>query len=456
MAIRAEFETHVNRRHPVTLNVIPIKLVQPMTTLRATDVFTPSDFPVQTYVARDDKAMERRLRDALATPGEIVSVSGPSKSGKTVLVQKVVGEDELIIVTGAGLESGAMLWDRVLNWMGVPAETTMSSSTEYGGTISGSASGKTGIPVVAQGEVSGSATVSGGKANERSTTKSRTGLQQVAKEIANSDFVVLIDDFHYMPRDVQSAVAREIKEAARLGIKICTASVPHRSDDVVRGNPELRGRIRAIDSEYWDTEHLFAIAAIGFPLLNLQIDRDTVEFFAVEASGSPQLMQALCLQTCFSLNKRDYQPQLAKLDIDGSVRREILEETSSRTDFSSLVAKCHKGPNTRGTERKEFDFSDNTKGDVYRAVLLSLAADPPSLSCNQKELAARIASTCRDEVPSNSSIYQACGQISKLAIDMYPDQRVVEWDPDETVLDIVDPYYLFYLRWSSKLKVLAD
>ncbi|MEZ6039400.1 MAG: hypothetical protein R3C20_02765 [Planctomycetaceae bacterium] len=427
-----------------------------MTTLRATDVFTPSDFPVQTYVARDDEAMERRLRDALETPGEIVSVSGPSKSGKTVLVQRVVGEAELIIVTGAGLESGAMLWERVLNWMGVPDESSESSSTEFGGTFSASASGKTGVPIVAEGEIGGSAAVSGSKGNERSTRKSRAGLQHVAKEIANSDFVILIDDFHYMPRDVQSAVAREIKEAARLGIKICTASVPHRSDDVVRGNPELRGRIRAIDSEYWDTNHLVAIASIGFPLLNLQIDPATVEFFAREASGSPQLMQALCLQTCFSLDKRDYRSELTELEIDDNARREILEETSSRTDFSSLVAKCHKGPNTRGTERKEFDFSDNSNGDVYRAVLLSLAADPPSLSFNQKDLANRMANTCRDEIPSNSSIYQACSQISKLAIDMYPDQRVVEWDPDETVLDIVDPYFLFYLRWSSKLKSLAD
>lgn len=427
-----------------------------MTTVRATDVFTPSDFPVKTYVARDDEAMERRLRDALTTPGEIVSVSGPSKSGKTVLVQKAVGEDELIIVTGAGMESGAMLWDRVLNWMGVPAETTTAARTEIGGSASGSATGKTGIPFVAQGEVAGSASVSGSKGSERSLTTARTGMQQVANEIANSDFVVLIDDFHYMPRDVQSAVAREIKEAARLGVKICTASVPHRSDDVVRGNPELRGRIRAIDSEYWDTAHLVTIAKLGFPLLNLEIDDNTVRFFAKEASGSPQLMQALCLQTCFSLDKRDFQPQVRKLEIDDSVRHEILEETSSRTDFSSLVAKCHKGPNTRGTERKEFVFSDGTKGDVYRAVLLSLAADPPSLSCNQKDLAVRIAGTCVSDVPSNSSIYQACGQISKLAIDMYPDQRVIEWDSDENVLDIVDPYFLFYLRWSSKLKSLAE
>ena len=54
-----------------------------MVSLNATDVFTPSDFPTYTYVERADK-LEQRLRDALSTPGEIVSVAGPSKSGNNL------------------------------------------------------------------------------------------------------------------------------------------------------------------------------------------------------------------------------------------------------------------------------------------------------------------------------------------------------------------------------------
>jgi hypothetical protein len=426
-----------------------------MTALRATDVFTPSDYPLKTYVVRDDERLEQRLRDALSTPGEIISVSGPSKSGKTVLIQRVVGEDELIIVTGAGLESGAMLWDRVLNWMGVPTDETTSRASDLGGSISANAAGKSGIPVVAQAELSGGIELAHTRSKGASKTHSRRGLQQVAAEIANSAFVLLIDDFHYMPRSIQAEVAREVKEAARLGIKICTASVPHRSDDVVRGNPELRGRIRAIDSDYWNESDLAEIARIGFPLLNLEVDDPTLQFFAREASGSPQLMQALCLQACFSMDLREYQPELRSLVIDATVRKEILEETTTRTDFSSLVAKCHKGPNTRGTERKVFDLIDGTRGDVYRAVLLSIAADPPLLSLNQSALTQRIAKTCGGETPHNSSLYQACEQISRMAVDMYPEQRVIEWDPDENVLDIVDPYVLFYLRWSAKLRSLG-
>ncbi len=245
-----------------------------MTSFRPSDVFTPSDFPLLTYVARDDKRLEGRLRDALDTPGEIVSLSGPSKSGKTVLVECVVGEDDLIVVTGAGLTSGDMLWDRVLNWMGSPTQVTSDSGTEYGGNITAGGTAKTGIPLLAEGSVTGKASVSGSKSSGEGTVHRRRGMQQVVEEISNSSFVLLIDDFHYMHRPVQTEISREIKEAARQGVKICTASVPHRSDDVVRSNPELRGRIRAIDSDYWDRPPLLEIGRIGFPLLNVTIDDD--------------------------------------------------------------------------------------------------------------------------------------------------------------------------------------
>ena len=99
-----------------------------MTKLPAHEIFTPSDFPAHTYVARDGAALETRLRDALRTPGEIVSISGPSKSGKTVLIEKVVGQNDLIPVTGARISKADDLWDRILDWMDTPELVSRDSS----------------------------------------------------------------------------------------------------------------------------------------------------------------------------------------------------------------------------------------------------------------------------------------------------------------------------------------
>ena len=95
--------------------------------MKATEVFTPGSFPTHTYVERAGERLEKMLRDAIDTPGQVVSLVGPSKSGKTALVEKVVGRDSLITITGAGIESANDIWDRVLDWMGSPSVATSGS-----------------------------------------------------------------------------------------------------------------------------------------------------------------------------------------------------------------------------------------------------------------------------------------------------------------------------------------
>ncbi len=56
-----------------------------------------------------------------------------------------------------------------------------------------------------------------------------------------------------------------------------------------------------------------------------------------------------------------------------------------------------------------------------------------------------------------SSYREACKQISNFALTMFPTQRIIEWDEESEVeiFTIVDPYFLFYLRSSSKLAELG-
>lgn len=420
--------------------------------MKVTEIFTPSDYPMHTYVDREEERTEERLRQALQTPGEIVSVSGPSKSGKTVLIEKVVGREDLITITGAGLSDASQVWDRALDWMGAPSQTTHSNTATIGASASGGVKGAIGFPLIGSVGAEGSAGLSGSRANQAAETRVRTGLAQVVREIANSTYVLLIDDFHYMPASVQVEVAKQIKEAARQGVKIVTASVPHRSDDVVRSNPELRGRVRAVDTRPWKVSELIRIAELGFPVAGLRLPATTIRKLAVEASQSPQLMQAICLQTCFTLKYYEAKAPIIDRDLSDAELRTAYEETSTRTDFASLLRSMHAGPKIRGTERKEFDLADRSRGDVYRALLLALKADPPALSFHWNELSRRVQATCRPDSPQAASLSTACAQIAKIAREMYPTQRVIDWEADPVnLLSIVDPYFLFYLRWSERL-----
>src|SRR6476659_6144635 len=107
-----------------------------MPLLSSSEVFTPTSYPTHTYVVRDDLHHERLLREWIRQSTQIASVSGASKVGKTVLVQRVVGEGNLVTVSGASVRTPDQLWDRVLDWWGEPHATTASqleTSTEIEG-----------------------------------------------------------------------------------------------------------------------------------------------------------------------------------------------------------------------------------------------------------------------------------------------------------------------------------
>jgi hypothetical protein len=367
------------------------------------------------------------------------------------LVERVVGRDLLIPISGASLRSADDVWNRVLDWMDVPQRSSSTNSVEGAVGAEVTASGSVGIPLIGKGEAGGSVSTGTSAGIGKETVRERRGLAQVVDEIAGSDFVVLIDDFHYMDRAVQTEVAKTLKEAIRLGIKIVTAAVTHRGDDVVRANPELRGRVRAVDLNYWQREELAGIAARGFEVLNFEIPPLAVDTFVIESAGSPQLMQSMCLQARFVLNLRQKTllPQVAQ--VDPEKLRTILEQTSASTDFRSLVDVLDAGPRTRGTERKTYRFHDGTEGDVYRAVLKAVAADPPRLSFPYDELLSRTSKVCFGEPPVGSSVTGTCLHMSKLALEKFPSERAIDWDEQKQVLDIPDPYLLFYLRWSGRL-----
>ncbi len=419
---------------------------------KAVEVFTPNDVPTFSYVERKHHNFETRLKDALTVPKMIISLSGPSKSGKTVLVKKVIEKDNLIPLSGATIRTSDELWDKVLDWMEVPSSRIAARGTKYSGEGSISGGGKIGIPFVAHGNAEAGAKIGAETSSSVETMFARRGLAQVIEEIADSSFAVFVDDFHYIPKDVQKEIGKQIKEATEARVRIVTASVPHRADDVVRSNPELRGRVTAIDLSYWTSDELEQIAYRGFQEMRMDIAPPIIRQLTEESFGSPQLTQAIGLNFCLDAGIRESLPKQERIDMDFVAIQNVLERTSVQSDFSSMTDVLHAGPRQRGTERKEFSFIDGTKGDVYRCVLLAIKADPPRLSFRYEDMLDRTKSVCSGDSPVGSSVNQSLVQMDALAKTVQ-EAPVIEWDED--VLDIVEPYFLFYLRNSAYLQKLS-
>jgi len=218
---------------------------------------------------------------------------------------------------------------------------------------------------------------------------------------------------------------------------------------MVRANDELTGRIVSILFDYWTVPELKGIATSGFKALGVKIAPEIIEALATEALGSPQLMQSLCLNLCLEKNRRNEQAIETKTEVSDAELRSALERTTHQTDYSRTVEKLHTGAKERGTQRKEFELIDETKGDVYRAILLALIQNPPRLSFDYDEVMDRIREVCKEAPPVGSSVQLALKQMDGIAKDIKKDTPVLEWDDDK--LEVTNPYFMFYLRSSQKV-----
>lgn len=149
--------------------------------------------------------------------------------------------------------------------------------------------------------------------------------------------------------------------------------MPHRSDDAIRQNADLSGRLSLINIEIWKKEDLKQIALKGFRQLDIHITEEVADKLAVECLTSPQLMQYICLSICTLLEDRN----------EVTVCEEILETayqfTTVNFNYFDVVSVMAKGPNPRGKRRNMYQTKSGQELDLYGLILESFAKNPPEI-----------------------------------------------------------------------------
>lgn len=413
--------------------------------MKRSEVFTPTTQPTITYIGEHLTERKITLQRAIEMGGAVITLSGPSKSGKTVFVETVLGKDNLIQVTGASVASADVLWKRVFDKVGTPIPVTESTaeSTE----TSGGGSFEVGVPGVLKGGANLGGKSTSGLTGTRSVSPDY--LNMIVREFANSGLIIFIDDFHYIPKGIQDEIAPLIKEAVRQGVIFVCAAVPYHADDVILANPDLRGRTVKLDFDYWNASTLQRIAKKGFAALNVEVPESVIEAFSLEAAGSPQLMQALCLNLCFEFDIERASAEKQSIACSVEAIKKVCKLASLMNDYSSVIDSMKDGPKSRGERRKSYSLRNGEQLEVYPLILRAISINPPELTIRYMNLQGRIASLCKPgEAPSGSSVTGACAHMTEIA-NATANASIVEWDGDSDVLDIRDPYLLFALRWSE-------
>jgi len=390
--------------------------------LRAEDVFRPGAFPEYTYISRksdvSDLSYELRLSQAIRVSGFLTSLVGPSKMGKTILCEKVIGFDKIIEISGADFDEDTDFWRLVATKAGLSYEGQFSS-------------GKT-VPETSD-------------TYEKKETFALT-KDKIIDYYKKENLVLVIDDFHYAPDLTRVAIARQLKDAIRRGFKAVVVSLPHRADEAIRQNADLSGRLSLINIEPWKVEELKEIAKVGFARLNIGIDDSVAEKIAIESLSSPQLMQYICLNIC------------TILEFDGNnvnnVSAELLERayhfTTANFEYADVVALMKKGPNTRGKSRKYFKTIDGNSMNLYELIVKSIAENPPLMRQDFDTIRERINLMIANESekPTQQSIKDSLVKLHDLLNEREDIFKVMDWK--DGVLYIIDPLFLFYLRWGGR------
>ncbi|MGX8833095.1 AAA family ATPase [Amedibacillus sp. YH-ame6] len=391
-------------------------------TLKSENVFKPGAYPEYTYVSRNYQdtgiSYELRLQQALRTSGCLTSLIGPSKMGKTILCEKVIGFDNIVEVSGADFNGETDFWSVVAAKVGIP----------YAGEIT-----KERETLLEQHQEKDSV-------NE----KYMLTKDKIIQHYKEKGKVLVIDDFHYATHDMQIKIAHQLKDAIRREMKVVVVSLPHRSDDAIRQNADLSGRLSLINIETWKKEDLKEIAIMGFAKLNYNITDEVAEKLAVECLTSPQLMQYICLSIC----------TLLEANSENSVQSKILEKaykfTTINLNYHDVTNVMLKGPNPRGKKRNLYKTRDGRELDLYGLIVGAIAKNPPNMELDFEMVLDRINGliTEKKDIPDKQSVKNHLNNLHGLISGKEEIYRAIEWKDGK--LYIVDPLFLFFLRWGMK------
>lgn len=408
------------------------------------DVFVAGGAPTITYNPRDERKLERGVRDYLAQRGKALTVSGPTKSGKSVLVERILPPSSAVWVYGPDLVSVDSFWSAVAN--GLQAFETIEHSSEEGAESAGRFGGSLGIPGV------GGVEAGGEGAHRESTTRTmarkRSASDAVRETLARKPKPIVIDDFHYIDGNVKRAITRGIKTIIPTSPVVMIA-VPHEAFDAVRHEPDMDGRVWHLPIQHWSNAELEFIANSGFEALNLEDVNGEIAHPLAEASyGAPFLMQQLCFDLVTEFGVTETVPDRLALDAKEILDWQLFFEGIADRSTPGVFQKLLSGPDPRGQQRIDRTFrADRRTTDIYGAVLYSIGEAGRRTGIPLQTIT-KILQEQLEEAPSSQQIAGTLNQMKDIAFkNRGASDPALDFKDGQ--VHVLDPFLAFYLRYGS-------
>jgi hypothetical protein len=408
--------------------------------LQLRQVFTPGGLPSVTYVGRDHLHLEKALADSLQGYG-FVTVTGPTKSGKSVLCTRVL-QQGIVTIEGGQIRAEADFWNHIAYKLDIAS----GSSTNEAVTSTTAAAGETsgGLPAILQAKGSVTRT----RSDQSGSTLSFTNIPMLAavEKLLQTGSTLMVDDFHYINPDLQKVLVRSLKGPVFKGLPVLLIAVPHRAFDTLMVENEVEGRFRHVPIPTWSLDDLVLIPERGFAALNVLVPRAIQRRICEESFGNPLLVQEICNGLCAVNDVTEAQQTLKYLDIS------ILETVYRRMAENKglpIYQKISRGPEGRKARRTR-KVRGGGEVDLYTGILSAVARLGPKTTTTLDDMRGSLREVFSDDspVPAKAEVVGCLKNMSKLAKQM-PGEPSLEWVEDTQRLEITDPFLLFSLKWNK-------
>ena len=416
--------------------------------MRTAIVFTPGGFPTITYVSLKEHELEEKIEEAKDYLAKLVVLTGATKSGKTVLVDRVYERSSNIWIDGGSIESEDAFWNSALEQLDAFTDYSIldesSSRQEFDSTVEGAG----GVGII-KGSISGSFSV--GSETQKGVQYGKHIPPKIAVINAlqnNNDIALIVDDFHYIEKGIQKNLVRALKSPIMHGVPVIFIAIPNRKYDAVNVEREMTGRIANIEMPIWGKRELREIAEKGFKALNIGVSEAIIEFMAKAAYGSPFLMQEFCKSLCLKKEIKETKDEKVSLIISQSEVEEIFVEIAEHSG-RSIFNRLKKGPRAR-KDRKQRYLKNGEVTDIYGLVMEAFKRMKPGVeTINYEQLRNQIRSVSQDDPPQKNEISRVLEKIAQISYSDNSSTPVIDWQKEENLITITDPFFAFFLKWSK-------
>ncbi|ASP79053.1 ATP-binding protein [Sinorhizobium meliloti] len=415
--------------------------------VKVSEVFRSTGQPVITYVERDSGTHEKRLSSYLDEAGQLCLVTGPSKTGKTTLYKRVLAErGELALIVQCTKEKKSQdIWKEALEQVNFDrvsqTSQAISKTSRVNVEVQGEASWAWLAKLVGKLGLSQEDNVNELEIRERILSSPSPDL--LIPVLKHTNYVLVIEDFHYLDDSEKQILFQQWKRFVDSEISIIVLGTSHRAVDIAASNKDLLGRIGQIDISQWSQEDLRKICNQGFHHLRIQVKPGIVDLIATESVGLPIVTQQICLEI-LSLSgiytTKDVKPRNDGFT-EHQAQMSFYEVARNRysqfeTYYQSLV---------RGPREKQRIYK------TYELVLACFTRDPIQFDLTRSEIDHRLDHICADVQetrPPSASVNSTLGALQRFQTSR--NFELLEWRPTEDKLYIIEPSFLFYVRWRTK------